>query len=114
MYRIAVVMNASLDRQADGPPCAGSMFAQLHFLGCVADRLDDVLVAGAAAKVASQCPTDFGFGRGGGVMQQLGRGHDHSPRAIAALQSVRLPESFLDPMGLAPRPRAARPAPQSW
>src|SRR5712692_9837464 len=67
----------------------------LELVGGPQHRLDDVLVAGAAAQVARQRPADVFLGRVGiGVEQGLG-GHHHSGGAEPALQPVLLPEALL-------------------
>src|SRR6185436_1660042 len=60
------------------------------------NRVDDVLVAGAAAEVAGDALADLGFGRLRIVVEQVGGRHDHAGRAIAALQTVLFPEAFLE------------------
>src|SRR5215471_19736018 len=63
---------------ARGPP--GSAGRGPELLRGPQDRLDDVLVAGAAAEVARQRPADFFLGRiRAGVQERLG-GHHH-PRS---------------------------------
>src|SRR5215471_3251612 len=60
-----------------------------------------MLVAGTAAEVALQTVPDL-FCTGIGIaLQDLGRSHDHSRRAVAALQAMMFPESLLDGMLLA-------------
>ncbi len=72
-----------------------------HLLGSPQDCLDDVLVAGAAAEVAGQCPANLVLRRVGVPLEQgLGR-HHHAGRAEAALESVLLLEALLDRMQLA-------------
>src|SRR5579871_766881 len=73
--------------------------AAAHGAGARGDRLDDVVVAGAAADIAFELFAD-------GVLVELvalaahdvDRGHDHSGRAVAALQAVILAERFLHRM----------------
>ena len=60
-----------------------------------ADRLDDVLVAGAAAQIARQAFADVVVGGERIFSQQIGRRHQHARRAEAALQSVMLVKQFL-------------------
>ncbi len=67
----------------------------------VLDRLDDVLVPGAAAEVAFQGVADLGFGRIRVAVEERVRGHDHAWGAVAALQTVHLPEAHLDRVVLA-------------
>ena len=64
-------------------------------------RLDDVLVARAAAQVAVQTAPYFGFGRVRVVAQELVDRDDHARRAEAALQAVLFPERLLDRVQLA-------------
>ena len=53
------------------------------------------MVAGAAAEVARERLADLLLGRVRVALQQVGRGHDHARRAVAALQAVVLPERLL-------------------
>src|SRR5437764_6990298 len=63
-------------------------------------RLDDVLVAGAAAQVAGQRPAHVLLG-GIRVLLEQGRGgHHHARGAEPALESVLLPETLLERMQL--------------
>src|SRR5262245_5017085 len=55
----------------------------------------DVLVAGAAAEVALEAVADLVVGRIRVRLENRARGHDHAGRAVAALEAVLLPESFL-------------------
>ena len=64
-------------------------------------RLDNVLVASAAAQVSLQPPADLFLARVRIALQNLGCGHDHGGRALAALQAVMLPERLLHRMQLA-------------
>ena len=56
------------------------------------DRVDDRLIAGAAAVVAGDVVADFLARRHGAAAQQLLRGEQHAGRAEAALQRVALLE----------------------
>ena len=60
-----------------------------------ADRVDNVLVAGAAAKIAVQTFANFVVCGVRVTFQNLPGNHDHARRAEAALQGVFVPESFL-------------------
>src|ERR1700751_1619127 len=71
-----------------------------HRLGSRLDGLDDVHVARAAAEVALQTPANLVFGRVGVLLEQVRRGDDEAGRAVAALQSVLVPEGLLDRMQL--------------
>src|SRR5580698_4025531 len=70
--------------------------APAHGAGAGSDRLDDVVIAGAAANVALELLAD-------GVVvkvvalaaHHVDRGQDHAGRAIAALQAVVLAERLL-------------------
>src|SRR5687767_9986395 len=66
-----------------------------HLIRRVFHGVDDVLVTGAAAEIAFQPVTDLLFGRARILPKQSASGHDHSGRAVAALQAVAFPESFL-------------------
>src|SRR3954453_18488432 len=65
------------------------------------DRLDDVVIAGAAADVAVERLADLVFGRLRVVGEKLHRRHHHPRRAEAALQAVALAERRLHRMQLA-------------
>src|SRR5215813_6321903 len=78
---------------ARGPP--GSAGGGPELFRGPQDRLDDVLVAGAAAEVARQRPAHLFLGRiRVGVQQCLG-GHHHPGGAEPALQAVLLLEALL-------------------
>src|SRR5436190_4155921 len=64
-------------------------------LGGKLHRLDDLLVAGAAAQVPADRIADLRLGRIRIRVQQSLRGDEHSRRAVAALQAVRLAEAVL-------------------
>ena len=65
--------------------------------GC--DRLDDIVIAGAAADIALQLLTNRPIVEIVALAaNQIDRGHDHPRRAIAALQAVILAERFLHRM----------------
>ena len=70
-------------------------------LGGGEHRLDDVVVAGAAAQVALQADAHLGLGGVGLLGEQAGRRHDHPRRAVAALQPVVLHERLLHRVQLA-------------
>src|SRR5664279_4398718 len=65
------------------------------------DRLDDVVVAGAAADVAVEALADLLLARLRVVGEQLHRRHHHARRAEAALQAVALAKRRLHRMQLA-------------
>ena len=67
------------------------------------DRLDDVLVAGAAAQVARQREADLVLGGVRVLGEQRLRGEHHPRRAEAALEAVLLREPLLDRVQLARR-----------
>ena len=86
--------------------------------GGVLDRLDDVVIARAAAEVAREPLADLALGRVGVALEQVGRGHDHARRAVAALQAVLRVEALLERVQVGPcRPcprSCARSAPSAW
>src|SRR5580700_5294496 len=92
-------------RLAPSPPilisssaCVTSVSSGLfgaELLGGPEHRLDDVMVAGAAAEVARQRPPDVLLGRVRVLVQQLPGGHHHARGAEAALQPVLLLEPLL-------------------
>src|SRR6266511_3381487 len=67
----------------------------LHLLGGPLHRLDDVLVAGAAANVPGQRPADLLLRRVRVLLQQRGAHEQHPRRAEPALQAVLLVEALL-------------------
>src|SRR5882672_8149277 len=69
--------------------------ARFHFLGCVFDGLNDVLIPRAPAQVAGQRLADFGLRRVWICAQQLNRCENHSRSAKAALQPMFFPEPLL-------------------
>ena len=70
-------------------------------LGGGEHRLDDVVVAGAAAQVALETFAHLGFARVRVLVEQAGRRHDHPRRAVTALQPVVLHERPLHRVQLA-------------
>src|SRR5689334_7444836 len=64
-------------------------------------RLDDVLVAGAAAQVAGQRPAHVLLGRVEALVKERLGGQHHARRAEPALQPVLLPEALLQRVQLA-------------
>src|SRR3954469_2541394 len=64
-------------------------------------RLDDVLVAGAAAQVAGQRPAHFLLRRIRVLLEQSRSGHHHARSAEPALQAVLLLEALLQRVQLA-------------
>src|SRR5215471_21073467 len=70
-----------------------------HCLGAGGDRLDDVLIAGAAAEIAFELLANDLFGEIVTLaVNHVDRGHDHARRAKAALQAVVLAEGLLHRM----------------
>src|SRR5216684_5549557 len=70
-----------------------------HRLGARRDRLDDVLVAGAAAEIAFELLADGVVAEVVALaLDDVDRGHDHAGGAEAALQTVMLAERFLHRM----------------
>src|SRR5882757_196012 len=68
----------------------------LHATGGVEHRLDDIMVASAAADIALQLMADGGLVEFAAVaVDDVDRRHDHARRAIAALQSVIVAERRL-------------------
>jgi len=65
------------------------------------NRIHNVRVARAPAQVALEAVRNFLPCRFGIALEQLDPGHDHSGRAVAALQSVALPKPLLDRVQLA-------------
>src|SRR5437763_424200 len=72
-----------------------------HVAGAGGDRLDDIVVAGAAAKIAFELFADRLLVEIVALAaHEIDRGHDHARRAEAALQTMMLAESFLHRMQL--------------
>src|SRR5215475_6669007 len=64
----------------------------------VLNRLNDVLVAGAAAEIPFQAMSNL-IARWIGIsIDDLARRDNHSRRAVSALQTVMFPKTFLDRM----------------
>src|SRR5258705_5194118 len=89
------------------PPISGDVFGVTlrtpltQFLRGVLICLDDVYVPGAATQVARNGVANFIIGRVGIRAEEGVSGHQHSGRAVAALQTVLLKESVLQGMQLA-------------
>src|SRR5580700_11971844 len=66
-------------------------------------RLDDVLVAGAAAEVAVEAGSHLGLVQPLAALDEIQRAHDHAGRAEAALKRVGLLERRLQRMQRAGR-----------
>src|ERR1700759_474719 len=70
-----------------------------HRLGACRDRLNDILIAGAAAEIAFEF---FPDGVVGEIMplavDDIDRGHDHARRAEPALQTMMLAKCLLHRM----------------
>src|SRR6516164_11454094 len=65
----------------------------------IGDRLDDFLVAGAAAKVALDAPADFVLAKVAVLAAQMMRLHHEARRAKTALHGTMLDEALLEPVG---------------
>src|SRR5438477_2428645 len=70
--------------------------SRARFLRRILDRLDDVLIAGAAAQISFEPVTNFIARRIGIAINDLTRRDDHSRRAKTTLQAVLLPKAFLN------------------
>src|SRR5262249_28499890 len=71
-----------------------------YLLRRILDRFDNVDIPRAPAQIAGDGPADLLFGRGGIMLQERIAGHEHARGAEATLQTVLLPEPFLDRMQL--------------
>src|ERR1700730_1612258 len=69
-----------------------------HFLAGGKHRANDLVVAGAAAQVAGEPITYFGFGRIGIAIEQRPRGYQNSGGADATLRSIEFEEIALQRM----------------
>src|SRR5207237_622127 len=67
-----------------------------HLLSSILDSSHDVLIACAAADIALESLTNLFFCWIGIIFEQLIRGHNHTWRAEAALQTMLLPEALLN------------------
>src|SRR5271165_1903120 len=73
-----------------------------HFAGALGDRLDDVVIAGAAADVAFEPVADRRFVEMRALaIDEVDRRHDHAGRAEAALKAVVVLKRLLHRMKLA-------------
>src|SRR5271163_241716 len=73
-----------------------------HFARALGDRLDDVVIAGAAADVAFEPVADRGFVEMRALaIDEVDCGHDHARRAKPALQAVIVLERLLHRVQLA-------------
>src|SRR5579864_3200497 len=97
------VTSPCTDRLAFMGAVAGSVRAAsfAHDFRCGSDGTNDVVVAGATAYVAAEPLTNFFFVWIRITRDQIDRAHDHSGRAITALQAVLSPKSFLKGMQIA-------------
>src|SRR5262245_28148520 len=77
------------------------MGSPLHGLSSSAHRLENILVAGAAAAISSDSLADVLLRRILLAAQQVERGEQHAGRAVSALQSVMLGKGLLHGMQLA-------------
>src|SRR5882672_3600195 len=75
--------------------CGLLHWRRVELVSGVLDGFDDVLVAGAAAKIAGNAEANFFFARRRVLPQQPVGAHDHARRAEAALQSVHFTEALL-------------------
>src|SRR6266498_3671645 len=81
-------------------PCAmlhpsSGLSRSAHRLRRALDRLDDVVIAGAAAQVPLEPEADLLLAGAGAAFDQADRRHDHPWGAVAALQRVVLAEGLL-------------------
>src|SRR5262249_44509754 len=85
---------------ATRPPCSSHGTA-LNRANDGLDRREHLGVGAAAADVPAQVIADLVLGRGGVLAEQALHGHDHAPRAVAALERLVLQERLLDTVQLA-------------
>src|SRR5207247_8938090 len=76
------------------------------FLCRVLHGFHDMLITGATAQISLQSMPNLVARRIWIAIDDLGRGYDHPRRAVAALQTVMFPESFLHRMQLPIRGQA--------
>src|SRR5262245_10341895 len=72
----------------------------LHLPRRILDRVNNVLIAGAPAKISFKPVSDFILIRVSIAIEQLGARHYHARRAVTALQTVMFPQAFLNGMQL--------------
>src|SRR5918996_3555417 len=96
-----VMKRRSSLRRTEAPIPSVAIASAPHVRGGRLNRLDDVVVAGAAAQVALEPLADLGFGGRRVALHQVDRAHDHAGRAEAALQPVMLAERRLHRVQLA-------------
>src|ERR1700745_3508894 len=85
------------------PPTSGDVrqlmfFSLPHLGGRELDRFHDVLITGATAEIARDAPANFFLARRWIFFEEDIRRHEHARRAVAALKTVLLLESFLQRM----------------
>src|SRR6185437_7923035 len=85
-YRHRILLNVARNTPAQWRTESGLRLLFVHLVGRVLYRLYDVLIAGAAAEIPLESVADLSLRRIGITAQQVDRGHDHSGRAVAALQ----------------------------
>ena len=104
--------SCAASRPASETPGSGTSPRRLQLRG-VLHRLDDVVVARAAAQVAGERRRGSRASDGSGLRcEQVGRRHDHARRAVAALEAVLGPEALLQRVQVgaaAPCPRSSSP-----
>src|SRR5437762_802559 len=64
------------------------------------ERIDNMRVSRAATQVALDAMRNLLAARSGIALEQLDTGHDHTRRAVTALQSMAFPETLLHRMEL--------------
>src|SRR5262249_26783896 len=87
--------NAAVSLSRGRPRLLGRL-RNLHAPGGIQHRLDDVVIAGAAADVAFELVPDDGFVELAAMaMHDVDRRHDHAGRAVTALQAMIVAERRL-------------------
>jgi hypothetical protein len=88
------------------PPISGEVFCSInvfrsgHFVSRVLDRFDDILVPRAATEIARNSPANFLLSGVRISFEKSFSGQNHSGRAEPALETMLLPEAFLERMKL--------------
>src|SRR5215831_690611 len=96
---LGVMMPPPATASAERPSLTGR-FPPPYLLRRILHRFDNVDIPRAPAQIAGDGPADLLFGWCSVVLQKRIAGHEHARCAEATLQTVLLPEPFLDGMQL--------------
>src|SRR5687767_285172 len=96
-----VMKRRSSLRLTEAPMPLLAMASAPHVRGGRLDRLDDIVIAGAAAQIAIEPLPDLPLRGIRLALEQVDRAHDHARRAEAALQRMVLAKGRLHRVQLA-------------